>query len=128
MNLYMADATFLAMRPTSIELALPLANIHTNLHLLHTPIFDALYRLMPLLDHQTSLDSCRAMTQMCMVHLYSLPLKQILIFSIGLQMALGCLTMTPWVSWRGVLVAVIFFLAVSFVIILLLAPVVNDVV
>ena len=88
----MANATFLAMRSKYIELAPLLDNIHTNLHLLHTPVFDTLYRLMPLLDHQTSLDSCRAMTQICLVCLYSLPLKQKLIFFIGLQMAPGCLT------------------------------------
>src|ERR1700678_2895007 len=87
MKLYMADTTLLVVRPTSIKLALLLANVHTNLHLLCTPVFNAVYRLTPSLDHQPSLDSCRAM--MRPVCLYSLPLKQRLNFSTGSQMAPG---------------------------------------
>jgi hypothetical protein len=127
MKLDMADATLPVVRPTSIELVWLLANVHTNILLLLTPVFGALSpcSLMPLLDRQPSLYRCRA--SMRLVRLYNLLPRQRLI-STGSQTGLGSLTMTRWASWRCVLIVVIFFLAVLFVIILHLACTVNDVV
>jgi hypothetical protein len=123
----------LIARPLFIKLVvLLLTDVLTNRPLLHTPVFDAPYRLILLLDPQPSLeiilDLCRHHRAMvCLVRLSCLQLNGRLTFSSGLPMAQGSLTMTLWVFWRCVLAVVIFFLAVFFVVILVLACI-NDVV
>ena len=121
------DTVVLIVRPLFIYLTLLLANVHTN-NFLHTPEFNVEYRLTPLLDPQPGLEIevilelCRAMV--CLVHLvrlYHLPPKWRLTFLPGLAMAQASLNMTCWVSWRCVIIVVIYFLVVFFVVISLLA-------
>lgn len=99
----------------------------------HTPAFDVEYRLrvMPSLDHRLNLEmeetlDLRRDTMVRLVRPNFLQLNRRLTCSSGFPMAQGYLNMIIWVFWRYVLAVVTIFLAVFFVVMLLLAWHIDD--
>jgi hypothetical protein len=108
--------------PLLIGQAMLLAKILlADYHQRHTLVFDVPYLLMPSLVPQIDLEMEKFLdgAMATLVSLYSLQIKWRLIFSSGSPMAPGSLITTLWGSWRGVLAAVILFLAAFLVLMLL---------